>query len=43
MTAQNFQQETLDVQARQILAYKKSGGVKLGPWTSHLFIPILDI
>jgi hypothetical protein len=31
------QQNTLDVQALQIKNYKKNGGVRLGPWTSHLF------
>lgn len=31
------QQDTLNVQALQVLAYKENGGVRLGPWTSHLF------
>jgi len=33
----NSQQNTLDVQALQIKNYKKNGGFRLGPWTSHLF------
>jgi SAM-dependent methyltransferase len=37
MKNKNSQQNTSDVQALQIKNYKINGGVRLGPWTSHLF------
>lgn len=37
MERPELQSSTLEVQQLQIDAYNKHGGVRLGPWTSHLF------